>query len=102
MVVDDEETPGDPGVKGSKDLIVYSAEELMRLQKAPLSQKWPPYLDEAFKSIRGQWDPDQWHQNKKRYSTPPPDQDKKDKKENDESSGTSGGTATAGLNKVLI
>ena len=39
-----------------------------------MSNKWPSYLDEAFKNNRGHWDPDRWHQNKKRGSTPPPEE----------------------------
>ena len=53
------------------DLIAYSADELIDLREAALSQKWPPYLDEGFKNNRGTWDPDRWHQNKRRGSTPP-------------------------------
>ena len=57
---------------------MYSAEELMDLRTVYWSNKWPDYLDEAFKNNRGIWDPDRWHQNKKRGSTPPPE-DKGDK-----------------------
>ena len=55
------------------DLIVYSADELIELREVGLSQKWPAYLDEGFKNNRGTWDPDRWHQNKRRGSTPPPE-----------------------------
>ena len=48
-----------------------------------MSQKWPDYLDEAFKNNRGSWDPDRWHQNKRRGSTPPAEE----KKNNNEAGG---------------
>ena len=53
------------------NLIAYTADELMKLKTVGLSKKWPSYLDEAFKNNRGTWDPDRWHQNKRRGSTPP-------------------------------
>jgi hypothetical protein len=59
-----------------KNLIMYSVEELSELRKTTLSNEWPSYLDEAFKNTRGSWDPDRWHQNRKRGSTPPPDEKK--------------------------
>ena len=78
-----------------QDLIMYSAEELMQLRTAVMSQKWPSYLDEAFKNNRGTWDPDRWHQNKKRGSTPPPSDDRTSDK------GTKKDEANeAGVNKV--
>ena len=80
MVVDEDEETEVSKTSVSKDLIVYSAEKLMQLKIAPLSQKWPPYLDEAFKNNRGTWDPDRWHHNKKRGSTPPPSEDKTSEK----------------------
>ena len=55
---------------------MYSKDDLMQLRTAVISQKWPSYLDEAFKNNRGTWDPDRWHQNKKRGSTPPPSDDR--------------------------
>ena len=58
-----------------------------------MSQKWPDYLDEAFKNNRGSWDPDRWHQNKRRGSTPPIEE----KKNNNEASG---GDKEAAANKV--
>lgn len=54
------------------DLIVYSADQLMQLREVAVSKAWPSYLDEAFKNNRGTWDPDRWHQNKRKGSTPPP------------------------------
>ena len=77
------------------DLIMYTAEELKQLRTAPLSQKWPSYLDEAFKNNRGTWDPDRWHQNKKRGSTPPPSEDKLSDKGSKKDE-----TSEAGVNKV--
>ena len=79
------------------DLTMYTPEELMELRMAVLSQKWPSYLDEAFKNNRGVWDPDRWHQNKKRGNTPPPSDDKTSDKgtKKDE-------TNEAGINKVSI
>ena len=77
------------------DLIAYSADELIDLREAALSQKWPPYLDEGFKNNRGTWDPDRWHQNKKRGSTPPPSEDKTSDKGSKKDE-----TNEAGVNKV--
>ena len=67
----------------SSDLIVYSADALLKLRTVTMSQKWPDYLDEAFKNNRGSWDPDRWHQNKRRGSTPPAEE----KKNNNEAGG---------------
>ena len=80
------------------DLIMYTADELIELRTAVMSQTWPSYLDEAFKNNRGSWDPDRWHQNKKRGSTPPPSEgdkisEKGDRTKKDE-------TNEAGINKV--
>ena len=55
-------------------MITYTADQLFALREVALSTEWPTYLDEAFKNNRGQWDPDRWHQNKKRGSTPPPEE----------------------------
>jgi len=63
-----------------QDILMYSKDDLMELRTAALSQKWPSYLDEAFKNNRGTWDPDRWHQNKKRGSTPPPSDDRNSEK----------------------
>jgi hypothetical protein len=60
----------------SPSLITYSKDELEAFRITALSSKWPPFLDENFKNARGHWDPDRWHQNRKRGSTPPPDPDK--------------------------
>jgi len=69
------ESLGDnPIQKPSEDLITYTADQLFALKEVTLSNKWPSYLDEAFKNNRGHWDPDRWHQNKKRGSTPPPEE----------------------------
>ena len=76
---------------------MYSKDDLMELRTAALSQKWPSYLDEAFKNNRGTWDPDRWHQNKKRGSTPPPSDDR-----NSEKGSKKDENNEAGVNKVRI
>jgi len=58
---------------GSPRLITYSPDELLSFKLSALSAKWPDFLDESFKNARGHWDPDRWHQNRKRGSTPPPE-----------------------------
>ena len=60
----------------SPNLISYSKDELEAFRICGLSSKWPEFLDETFKNARGHWDPDRWHQNRQRGSTPPPDPDK--------------------------
>ena len=57
-----------------EDLITYSKNQLIALKEVSLSTEWPSYLDEGFKNNRGHWDPDRWHQNKRRGSTPPPEE----------------------------
>ena len=58
---------------GSPRLITYSPDELLSFKLSAMSSKWPNFLDESFKNARGHWDPDRWHQNRKRGSTPPPE-----------------------------
>ena len=55
-----------------EDEPAYTAEELKDLKDAPLSKRWPEFLDEDFKNSRGLWDPDQWHQNRRRGVSPDP------------------------------
>jgi hypothetical protein len=51
--------------------ISYTASDLRKIREdVAFCKRWPHYLDEAFKNQRGQWDPDRWHQNKKRGSSP--------------------------------
>ena len=57
-----------------EDLITYTKNQLIELKGVSLSTQWPSYLDEGFKNNRGHWDPDRWHQNKRRGSTPPPEE----------------------------
>ena len=52
--------------------VMYSAKQLSEIRGSIASSEWPDFLDENFKNARGQWDPDRWHQNRKRGSTPPP------------------------------
>jgi hypothetical protein len=58
------------------NLTIYTPDELASYRLTPLSAKWPSFLDESFKNARGFWDPDRWHQNRKRGSTPPPELEK--------------------------
>ncbi len=60
----------------NKYRISYTAKELAELRKGNFAQTWPSFLDECFKNDRGLWDPDRWHQNRKRGNTPPPDEKK--------------------------
>ena len=60
----------------SPTLISYTPDELSAFRLSALSSKWPNFLDESFKNARGHWDPDRWHQNRKRGSTPPLDPEK--------------------------
>ena len=60
----------------SPRLITYSKDELESFRMSIMSSKWPDFLDDTFKNARGHWDPDRWHQNRKRGSTPPPDPEK--------------------------
>lgn len=53
-------------------IVMYSAKQLSEIRQTTASTEWPDFLDEGFKNARGQWDPDRWHQNRKRGSTPPP------------------------------
>ena len=53
-------------------IVMYSAQQLSEIRESSASTDWPDFLDEGFKNARGQWDPDRWHQNRKRGSTPPP------------------------------
>ena len=53
-------------------IVMYSAKQLSEIRESIASSEWPDFLDENFKNARGQWDPDRWHQNRKRGSTPPP------------------------------
>lgn len=70
----------DPAVAGQENekkelssLVSYSSDVLYQIKdEVPHCQRWPKYLDESFKNTRGKWDPDRWHQNRKRGSTPPP------------------------------
>ena len=57
----DAEDKGDPR---------YSQETLMALKDAPLSRQWPTFLEEDFKNSRGLWDPDHWHQNRRKNGVP--------------------------------
>ena len=62
------------GEDGGGGLLSYSADFLHSMRNDERDMKWwPEYLkDDAFKNSRGKWDPDRWHQNRKRGSTPPP------------------------------
>ena len=51
---------------------MYTAKQLSEIRQSVAATQWPHFLDEGFKNARGQWDPDRWHQNRKRGSTPPP------------------------------
>ena len=53
-------------------IVMYSSKQLSDIRESVASTQWPDFLDEGFKNARGQWDPDRWHQNRKRGSTPPP------------------------------
>jgi len=52
--------------------LTYSSKELRRLRESKAAKKWPDFLDEDFKNQRGVWDPDRWHQGRRRGLTPPP------------------------------
>ncbi len=58
--------------KKDKGLLVYSSKDLKKLRQKKVSNKWPSFLDADFKNSRGVWDPDRWHQGRRRGSTPPP------------------------------
>ena len=58
------------------EILMYSAKQLSEIRESVASKEWPDFLEECFKNARGQWDPDRWHQNRKRGSTPPGDGDK--------------------------
>ena len=101
-IEDDQDQPettseSPPSSSSSSDLIAYSADDLLKLRTVMMSQKWPDYLDEAFKNNRGSWDPDRWHQNKRRGSTPPVEE----KKNNNEASGGDKETAANKVNYKL-
>ena len=53
-------------------IVMYSSKQLSEIRESVASTAWPDFLDEGFKNARGQWDPDRWHQNRKKGSTPPP------------------------------
>ena len=53
-------------------IVMYSSKQLSEIRESVASTEWPDFLDEGFKNARGQWDPDRWHQNRKKGSTPPP------------------------------
>jgi len=63
-------TEGKSSVSGPRPELVYSFARLLELKFHPLAQIWPPYLDPAYKNIRGVWDPDRWHLDQKRSDTP--------------------------------
>ena len=101
-IEDDQDQPettseSPPSSSSSSDLIAYSADDLLKLRTVMMSQKWPDYLDEAFKNNRGSWDPDRWHLNKRRGSTPPVEE----KKNNNEASGGDKETAANKVNYKL-
>ena len=66
-------------------IVMYSSKQLSEIRESIASTQWPDFLDEGFKNARGQWDPDRWHQNRKRGSTPPPGEGDKmaDRRERD-------------------
>ena len=66
-------------------IVMYSSKQLSEIRESIVSTQWPDFLDEGFKNARGQWDPDRWHQNRKRGSTPPPGEGDKmaDRRERD-------------------
>jgi len=57
---------------GQKSPLYYSSKELRRMRESKAARRWPEFLDEDFKNHRGHWDPDRWHQGRRRGSTPPP------------------------------
>ncbi len=56
----------------SGKILSYTSKELRRIRDSKASRVWPDFLDQDFKNQRGHWDPDRWHQNRRRGSTPPP------------------------------
>ena len=64
---------------------MYSSKQLNEIRESVASSQWPDFLDEGFKNARGHWDPDRWHQNRKKGSTPPPGEGEKtiDRRERD-------------------
>ena len=52
----------------------YTSHELHSYRMGRAAQRWPDYLDAAFANARGNWDPDRWHQNRRRGSTPEPEE----------------------------
>ena len=57
---------------GQAAIISYEPAKLKELREAKGSRTWPAYLDKDFLNAKGLWDPDRWHQGRKRGSTPPP------------------------------
>ena len=68
-------------------IVMYSAKQLSEIRESSASTEWPDFLDENFKNARGQWDPDRWHQNRKRGSTPPPGEGEKTSERRERESG---------------
>ena len=66
-------------------MLMYSSKQLNEIRESVASSQWPDFLDEGFKNARGHWDPDRWHQNRKKGSTPPPGEGEKtiDRRERD-------------------
>ena len=80
-------------------IIMYSAMQLSEIRQSIASTEWPLFLDEGFKNARGQWDPDRWHQNRKKGSTPPPmEGEKSERRERDYVPNTDRSSITKPLN----
>ncbi len=76
----------------------YSIDFLLSVrEKVSHVDVWPEYLDDAYKNQRGKWDPDRWHQNRKRGSTPPPGEERPDRdRERDRERRPTRGSGAAG------
>jgi hypothetical protein len=81
VTMDEDEVGEDGAAKDSGDeeskVVAYTIDYLHSVRDAlGKGAQWPDYLDEAFKNSRGKWDPDRWHQGRKRGLTPPPPEDR--------------------------
>lgn len=67
-------SPSEPasGQPKAKAGLSYTSKELRRMRDSKVARRWPDFLELDFKNQRGQWDPDRWHQGRRRGSTPPP------------------------------
>ena len=75
-LVEDMVEEAEKGKEGNEDQEgrkSYTSDALHKIKEdSSICKRWPKYLDQSFKNPRGKWDPDRWHQNRKRGSTPPP------------------------------